>query len=340
MKSDLNIKELINNKKLILVGGKGGVGKTTVSAAISSYAAENNINVLLVSTDPAHSLSDAFDQEIGNKPRKLAPNLTVLEIDPDQEVDKYLDRVLAQMRRYAGPDQIAELQRHLRLSRHSPGAQEAALLEKLAQLMQDGLNDYDLLVFDTAPTGHTLRLLSLPEVMAAWTDGLLNHNKRSQELGSVLSHLTPSRSVDNIAGDPNEHNLEGLDNKSQELAQTLLKRQRLFHKTRHLLADSSKTAFLFVLTPEKLPILETQRAVQSLIDSDIYVAGAVVNRVLPENAGNDFWASRYQRQEKHLEELNTRLSHINKVMIPLQQDDVIGLDALCNFGKELMHIKN
>lgn len=338
MNNNLDIKELINNKKLILVGGKGGVGKTTVSSAISTYAAESGHSVLLVSTDPAHSLSDAFDREIGNKPIKLAPNLTVLEIDPDQEVDAYLDRVLAQMRRYAGPDQISELQRHLRLSRHSPGAQEAALLERLAQLMQDGLDEYDLLIFDTAPTGHTLRLLSLPEVMAAWTDGLLNHNKRSQELGSVLSHLTPSRSVDNIAGDPNQHGLEDLDDKSQELAQTLLRRQRLFHKTRHLLADASKTAFLFVLTPEKLPILETQRAVQSLMDSDIFVAGAIVNRVLPVDSSTGFWAARYNRQEKHLQEINTRLAHINKLMIPLQQDDVIGLEALSKFGAQLSSI--
>lgn len=332
----LDLKTLTEQKRLLLVGGKGGVGKTTVSAALAVNTAERGRRVLLVSTDPAHSLSDAFGRAIGNAPVTVAPNLAVLEIDPDAEVDAYLDRVLAQMRRYAGPDQIHELQRHLRLSRQSPGAQEAALLERLAELMQTGLDDYDVLIFDTAPTGHTLRLLSLPEVMAAWTEGLLRHNKRSQHLGSVLSHLTPGRSVDNPAADPGQHTLEDLDDKGKELAETLLRRQRLFHRTRRLLADRERTAFLFVLTPERLPILETERAVQSLLDSDIPVAGAVVNRVLPETPDNAFWAVRHERQARHLDDLQQRLANISKIALPLQQDDIEGLDSLSAFGQQLM----
>ncbi|MCQ9616672.1 ArsA family ATPase [Paenalcaligenes niemegkensis] len=239
----LNISALIQHRRLLLVGGKGGVGKTTVSAALAVHAAERGRNVLLASTDPAHSLSDAFGRTIGSKPTVLAAGLTALEMDPDTEVDAYLDRVLAQMRRYAGPDQINELQRHLGLSRQSPGAQEAALLERLSRLMEESQTDYDLLILDTAPTGHTLRLLSLPEVMAAWTEGLLRHNKRSQHLGSVLSHLTPGRSIDNPISDPKENPLEELDTKGKALAETLLQRQRLFHRTRRLLSDSERTAF-------------------------------------------------------------------------------------------------
>ncbi len=332
----LDLHALIRQKRLLLVGGKGGVGKTTLSAALAAHAAQHDRRVLLVSTDPAHSLADAFGRSIGNQPVTVAPNLSVLEIDPDTEVDAYLDRVLAQMRRYAGPDQIHELQRHLRLSSQSPGAQEAALLERLARLMHEGLEEYDLLVFDTAPTGHTLRLLSLPEVMAAWTDGLLRHNKRSEHLGSVLSHLTPSRSVDALTGDPKKHELENLDERSQQLAQTLLDRQRLFHQTRHLLADHDRTGFLFVLTPERLPILETHRAVQSLTDSGIPVSGAVVNRVLPPTTDDDFWAARRERQQKHLDEITQQLGHIPLAYITLQQDDIEGLDALQAFGQQLV----
>src|SRR5690606_25834401 len=105
-----------------------------------------NKNVLLVSTDPAHSLSDVFGRAIGSKAVHLQHHLHALELDPEKEVDLYLERVLSQMRRYAGPDQIHELQRHLRLSRLSPGAQEAALLERMAQLLQHGLDEYDLII--------------------------------------------------------------------------------------------------------------------------------------------------------------------------------------------------
>ncbi|WP_115717067.1 ArsA family ATPase [Gallaecimonas mangrovi] len=335
----LSLEQLICEKRLLLVGGKGGVGKTTVSAALAVAAANAGRKVLLVSTDPAHSLSDAFDTAIGGKEKMLAANLTVLELDPDAEVDAYLERVLGQMRRYVGPDQVSELTRQLRLSSQSPGAQEAALLERMARLMEEGLEQYDLLVFDTAPTGHTLRLLSLPEVMAAWTDGLLKHNKRSEKLGEVLAHLTPGRSVNNPMGDPSQNALEGLDDKGKQLAETLLKRQRLFHRTRHLLADAAKTAFLFVLTPEKLPILETERAVAALLASKIPVAGAVVNRVLPAATGNSFWAARFERQQRHLADIDSRLRQVPRVAVPLYEDDIQGLDKLAVFARTLLHAR-
>lgn len=331
------LKQLLTDKRLLLVGGKGGVGKTTVSAALAVAAAEAGRKVLVISTDPAHSLADAFDRPIGGKPVALANNLTGLELDPDAEVEAYLERVLAQMRRYAGPDQVGELKRQLRLSSQSPGAQEAALLERMARLMEEGLEQYDLLIFDTAPTGHTLRLLSLPEVMAAWTEGLLKHNKRAEKLGQVLSHLTPGRSVNNPMGDPKDNALEGLDDKGKQLAETLLKRQRLFHRTRHLLADSERTAFLFVLTPERLPVLETERAVNALQDAHIPVAGAVVNRVLPAADDSVFWAARRERQQRHLDDIAERLGALARVQVPLQQDDIQGLNALSQFGQQLLH---
>lgn len=332
----LDIPELIAQKRLLMIGGKGGVGKTTVSAAMAVAAADAGRKVLLVSTDPAHSLADAFARPIGDRPTMLWPNLTALELDPDTEVDAYLERVFSQMRRYVGPDQVNELQRQLRLSSQSPGAQEAALLERISRLIEDSESEYDLLIFDTAPTGHTLRLLSLPEVMAAWTDGLLKHNKRSEKLGKALAHLTPGRSVDNPMSDPTEHALEGMDSRSRELTETLLARQRLFQRTRRLLNDADHTAFLFVLTPERLPILETERAVKSLKDASVPVAGAIVNRLLPDVDDNAFWATRRERQQRHLEDIDQRLGGIAQRRLPLFEDDIQGIESLQAFSRHLL----
>src|SRR5690606_17207123 len=120
----------------------------------------------------AHSLGDAFGRQLGDSPRRLLPNLDALELDPDLEVEAHLERVMAQMRRFASAEMVPELERQMRLTRLSPGAQEAAMLERIARLVCDDGLAYGLIIFDTAPTGHTLRLLSLPEAMAAWTDGL------------------------------------------------------------------------------------------------------------------------------------------------------------------------
>ncbi len=118
--SALDTTTLLDQRRLLMVGGKGGVGKTTTAAALALAAAERGRRVLLVSTDPAHSLSDAFDREIGDRETALAPNLFGLEIDPDHEVDAHLDTVCARMARFAAPDQRPELERQLRLSRQSP----------------------------------------------------------------------------------------------------------------------------------------------------------------------------------------------------------------------------
>lgn len=328
----LNLPALWQHRKVIMVGGKGGVGKTTTAAAIALAAADSGRKVRLVSTDPAHSLADAFDCPIGAQEVQLTANLSAIELDPDTEVDAYLERVYGHMRRFIGPDQVNELRRQLRLSSQSPGAQEAALLERISRLI-DEVEDNTLLIFDTAPTGHTLRLLTLPEVMAAWTQGLLKHNQRARKLGEVLSHLTPGRSIDNPLSDPDEHALEGMDPRNRDLTSTLLERERLFRRTRRRLSDSAETAFLFVLTAEKLPILETSRAVSALADAEIPVAGAIINRLLPEEADSAFWAARRERQQRHLDEIDSQLPTLEKLRIPLFADDISGLDALRQLGQ-------
>ncbi|PMR74861.1 ArsA family ATPase [Billgrantia endophytica] len=323
------MKDLLD-KRLLWVGGKGGVGKTTVSAALAVLAARRDRRVLVVSTDPAHSLGDVFDRELGDTPRRLLPNLDAMEIDPDIEVEAHLARVTEQMRRYAAPEMMQELERQMRLTRQSPGTQEAALLERLSRLVTDDEAPYDLIIFDTAPTGHTLRLLTLPEAMAAWTDGLLSHNRKSEELGKVLSHLTPKRGRDVATpfDDPQEDPLSDLDDRTRDVARTLIDRRRLFHRARRRIENPKETSFLFVMTPERLPILETVRAVEALEAAHIPVAGTLVNRVIPDDADGEFLRARREQEATYLARIDERLARLPRPRLPWLPSDVQGLDVL------------
>ncbi|SDK87009.1 arsenite-transporting ATPase [Modicisalibacter muralis] len=326
--------------RLLWVGGKGGVGKTTVAAALGVLAARRGRRVLVVSTDPAHSLGDVFERELNDAPRRLLPGLDALEIDPDAEVDAHLKRVIQQMRRYAAPEMMTELERQMRLTRQSPGTQEAALLERLARLMTEDDGRYELIVFDTAPTGHTLRLLTLPEAMAAWTDGLLAHNRKSEELGKVLKHLTPKRGrdVDTPFDNPEHDGLDELDARTRDVAQTLLDRRRLFHRARRRIENPDESVFLFVMTPERLPILETARAVAALEAAHIPIAGALVNRVIPDDADGDFLRRRREQEAVYLARIDAELEHLPRPRLPLLATDVQGIEVLEELANRLQEL--
>nr|WP_273423648.1 ArsA family ATPase [Halomonas sp.] len=324
-------------RRLLWVGGKGGVGKTTVAASLAVLAASRGKRVLVVSTDPAHSLGDVFDRHLGDTPRRLLPNLDAMEIDPDREVEAHLARVVAQMRRYAAPEMMQELERQMRLTRQSPGTQEAALLERLARLMVDDEAPYDVIIFDTAPTGHTLRLLTLPEAMAAWTDGLLAHNRKSAELGKVLEHLTPKRGRDVATpfDDPTQDPLEDLEERTRDVASTLIQRRRLFHQARRRIEDKSACSFLFVMTPERLPILETDRAVKALEEVRIPVAGVLINRVIPADADGEFLAARRQQEATYLARIEQHFRHLPRPVLPWLPTDVQGIEVLEQLAAQL-----
>lgn len=324
-------------RQLLWVGGKGGVGKTTTAASLGVLAAERGLQCLVVSTDPAHSLGDAFNLTLDDRPKRILPNLDAMEIDPDSEVDAHLNRVIQQMQHFAAPEMLEELKRQMQLTRQSPGTQEAALLERLAKLITDPKSAYDLIIFDTAPTGHTLRLMSLPEAMAAWTDGLLAHNKKSSELGKVLQHLTPKsgKDLDSPFGEPEQDRFSELDRKGKEVAEVLLKRRQLFYQAREIIENQDKNAFLFVMTPEKLPLLETQRAVSALKQVGIPVAAILVNRVLPETADGEFLKARRDQEALYLEQIEQSFSHLPCPRLPLMPTDIQGVEQLSALSKQL-----
>jgi arsenite/tail-anchored protein-transporting ATPase len=317
--------------RVIFVGGKGGVGKTTTALALSLVAAGRGKRCLVVSTDPAHSLGDACGRAIGDRVTAIAAGVWGLEVDPDAEARRHIAAVTERMKDFAVPEMHREVERQMALAALSPGAAEAALLERVASLMLEAVDDYDLVIFDTAPTGHTLRLLTLPEAMAAWTDGLLRQTRRSEELGQVLRHLTPSGARADVPtpfDDPQEDPFAGMDRRTRRVAETLLARRRLFHRARRALRDTETTALIFVLTPERLPILETRRAMDALAAFELPVRGLVVNRLLPDEAEGTFLARRRQGERRYLEQIAATFTEVPRVHLPLLAEEIEGLPAL------------
>lgn len=315
----------LDRQRILFVGGKGGVGKTTTAAALALSFAESGERCLLVSTDPAHSLGDLFDARIGNREVELLPNLHALEIDPEAQVAGHLATVKRTMRELVRPEMYPEIDRQMELTRLSPGAVEAAMLERVSEIMISRESRFDRIVFDTAPTGHTLRLLSLPEIMAAWTDGLLRHRDRSDSWGVALKRMQPARGDDLgfvETGEPPE------DERSRRVRETLLERRRKFYQARRLLLDPETTAFMLVLIPEKLPILESQKALEVLTAHGVPVAGLVVNRVLPEGSLGEFLEQRREQERSYLKQIDRLFRGITRLEIPLLPRDVVGVAGL------------
>lgn len=323
--------ELARSKSILFFGGKGGVGKTTVSAATAMAMAAEGKRVLLVSTDPAHNLGHLFNRTVGPRPVRLASNLDGMELDPEQTVNEHLEEVSASLRRLMAPHLAGEVDKHIELSRDAPGMQEAAIMERIAEVVEKAATDYDLLVFDTAPSGHTARLIALPEMMSAWTDGLIQRRDKAERFSSVLRNMGSDKSVGNkILGGQEDPLVE----RESRIRSLLNRRRRRFMDLRNALNNPERTSFVIVLAAERLPVLETIALHDQLRRSGVTVGGLVVNKRSPEGMG-EFLAERRIQEEVHLGTLTEALPNIPRQDLTLVAHDVVGLGALERFAVSL-----
>ena len=331
---------LADTKKVLFFGGKGGVGKTTISAATALLAAESK-RVLLVSTDPAHNLGHLFNRELAADATRLAPNLDVIELDPQQTINKHLQEVGKVLRRLMPVQLINEVDKHLELSREAPGMEEAALLERIAEVVEDAGRNYDLVIFDTAPSGHTARLMALPEMMSAWTEGLLKRREKSDRLNTIVKSLGSDNShSDKVFGDgaeseaPIDDNTINQDTRESMIRTILNRRKQRFSGLREVITNPEQTAFVIVLAAERLPVLESIELHQRLVKTGVAIGGLVVNKRLPEDS-SVFLQQRREQEQLHLQELQQALPKVARQDLPLVAHDVVGLTALQQFADSL-----
>lgn len=331
------LRQLASSRKILFFGGKGGVGKTTLSAATALAMADSGKKVLLVSTDPAHNLGHLFDRSLGPQSIRIAPNLDAIELDPQQTINQHLQEVGSALRRLMPAQMAAEVDKHMALSRDAPGMEEAALLERIAELIEQASRDYDLIIFDTAPSGHTARLMALPEMMSAWTEGLLKRRDKSDKLNKVLQNLGGDHSQsEKVFGEGADNNSKAIDppNREAKIRQILNRRRQRFTGLRDALADNTRTTFIIVLAAERLPVLETIELYQRLKKTGVDIGALIVNKRLPKD-DSAFMAERRNQEEIHLRTLTSALPQVPRQDLELVAQDVVGISALKNIASGL-----
>ncbi|WP_457600431.1 ArsA family ATPase [Hydrogenivirga sp.] len=297
-------------KKLFFFGGKGGVGKTTLSSSLALLLARRGRKTLLISTDPAHSLSDVLGVG-GREINEVTENLFVLEIDPYGVVREYIERALKSLEPAVSPEVYEQVREVFHSVEETPGTEEAAVIERLSEVILSNYEDYTHFVVDTAPTGHTLQMLRTVGRVGRWLEELLRKRRKAQSFWSA-----------------------GGREREDTALRMLEDRRRRFLRFSELLT-SSETTFIPVLIPEKLPIEETQRLIDSLEKMGVSVGAVVVNRVLPEAPRDEFLIKRKEQERLYLHEIERRFGRYRLVKIGMRDRDVKGVEDLGEVALEL-----
>lgn len=279
--------------KAIFFAGKGGVGKTTVACTTAFHVAHQGVRTLLVTTDPAAHLGQVFEQPVGDEPAPLrgVPNLWAVRVDQRAAATRYKARILADAERRYSPEMLAGLREEL----ESPCTEEIAVFDEFARYLEE--DGFGAVIFDTAPTGHTLRLLELPFDY--------------QDQVAIMVATTA----------------EGAARK----AETAARYTRLIARLR----DPSQTVFVFVVYPEATPVVEAHRAMQDLADAGIPTQAVVVNYLLPEEGSvNDYFRRRRAMQARYVKEIRTRFG-CPLLPLPLLDGEVRGLDKIQEAARAL-----
>jgi len=291
--------------KLIIFGGKGGVGKTSCAIATALALAEKH-KTLLISTDPAHSVSDSLGQDIGFKVVQHTgkPNLSVIEVMADEALSNFKAKHLSQLKKLFDSatnfdkDDINEM-----LTLSIPGIDEVMSFKTIIDFIEEG--EYEKYVVDTAPTGHALRLISSPKLLDDWIKVAARMRWKYRYMITSFSGSYQPDEVDTF----------------------LLNLKKTVKRIENQLKDKEQCEFIPVCIPEAMAILETSRLLADLGKFEIVSRQIIINNIMVSE-GCDFCKKRKAGQRPHLKEINETFKHYNRVEVPLFAEEIKGLNAL------------
>ena len=309
-------------RRYIMFGGKGGLGKTTLSATCAYWLARQGKRVLLFSVDPQASLSDIFQKDIfGKGAVPVVENLWAQEIDADRRIQEYQDEIRKKILDMYGFERVPEeIDSYIASASAEPAMEESAIFDAVVDIIVKG--DYDYYIYDLVPLGHALYYLSMAKVYDEWINKITRLRQDMAQYDQVAATL---RRQEKVEEDKILEELEYIKGRINTSSQ--------------ILTDRERTAFFFVLVPEEMIIMDTRKAAELFARFDVPISGYVVNRVLPPELrqGNIpvYLKNRIAMQEKYLSDIRHDLGNQILAYVPEMERDVTGLPMIERLAEQL-----
>jgi arsenite-transporting ATPase len=310
------------NRRYIMFGGKGGLGKTTFSAAAAYHLAKQGKKVLVFSVDPQASLSDIFQRDIfGKGAVEIMPNLFAQEIDADQRIKAYQAEIRKKIFDMYGFDKIPdEIESYIQAAAAEPAMEESAIFDEVVDIVVAG--EYDYYIYDLVPLGHALYYLSMASVYDEWIERITKLREDMRQYEEMAAQISRDKEV--------------------EEDMILKELQYIKHRigtSSSILTDREKTAFFFVIIPEEMILIDTQKAAQLFAKFNVPLSGYVVNRVIPESLASqdipEYLRNRLQMQKAHLKQIDELFGNEVLARIPEFERDITGLPMIERMAEAL-----
>ena len=308
-------------RRYIMFGGKGGLGKTTFSAATAYYLAQQGHRVLVFSVDPQASLSDIFQQDIyGKGAVQIMPNLFAQEIDADQRIKSYQEEIRQKIFDMYGMDKIPdEIENYIQAAAAEPAMEESAIFDQVVDIVVAA--EYDYYIYDLVPLGHALYYLSMASVYDEWIEKITRLREEMREYEQMAARIQRGKELEE----------DKILNELQDIKYRI-------STSSGILTDKEKTAFFFVLVPEEMILIDTMNASELFRKYDVPISGYITNRVLPANLMSsanlpEYLRNRYDMQQKYLQKIDELFGSEVLANVQEMERDVTGLPMIESMAK-------